>query len=628
MARPRTRPRKALTRAAAALLIALALAAIATVGLANGWFGGFQRRAADAVQPRGAADPSVAVVVIDARSIDGTGRPWPWARSTHAELVRRLDEAGASVVVLDLVFSPETDQDDALGDALAARGNRVLAAAAEVCAGDEPPSCDGARHGVPRAARTTPPVPDIRRAAPIGHSAIVPDPVDGVVRSVPAIVEQQDRRFVPSLALAAYAVQRDVDPTTLIARPNGVQVGNVTVPTDERQQLRVSYAPELINGAKDAPIVSAADVLAGDPAALDRLRGRVVFVGVGDPGVGDQHLVPLAQRLQPGVLVHANAYNTIATAAYLSPASSTTTILVVFGLTLIVSLAVMFLRLPIAGLVATAALVGLITTFFVLSDRGTVLNLVWPLLGASLSVPLAGAVRYVVVDRERREVIHLFSRYVPETVADQLIDQGLAADAVTGSRVVATTLFCDLRGFTALSASLSPAAVRRMLELYYEYATAIVFEHDGTLMQFVGDEVFAVFGAPLPMSDGGAGAALSCARALQERRGTLNATLAEAGFAPLDFGIGVNTGEMIAAHVGTAERRQYTVLGDTVNTGARLCSQARIGEVVLADSSFTAATSPPPVDPAGPLQMKGVRSDFTAWRMRLADDPRSSPDAR
>ena len=143
-----------------------------------------------------------------------------------------------------------------------------------------------------------------------------------------------------------------------------------------------------------------------------------------------------------------------------------------------------------------------------------------------------------------------------------------------------TVVFCDIRNFTALTASLSPARVRELLDQYYEYLVARIHRHRGTVMQFVGDEVFAVFGAPLP-DDRGAAEAVRCAVAMQDEVDALDDRLTDAGLPRVGFGIGVHRGSVVAAHVGTEDRRQYAVVGEAVIVGARLCEWAGAGQIVL-----------------------------------------------
>ena len=177
-----------------------------------------------------------------------------------------------------------------------------------------------------------------------------------------------------------------------------------------------------------------------------------------------------------------------------------------------------------------------------------------------------------------------------------------------------TVLFCDLRGFTALSESLPPGTVRTMLDHYYDRVTELVLSMRGTLMKYVGDEVFAVWGAPIPSNDHPA-QALACAIAIQELTPELNRELLARDAPEVAFGIGLNTGEAVAAHFGGRRRRQYDVVGNTVNVGARLCSIAGRGEIILSDQVLSRVPSPPPVELLGRVELKGVSRELRLWRV-------------
>jgi adenylate cyclase len=226
--------------------------------------------------------------------------------------------------------------------------------------------------------------------------------------------------------------------------------------------------------------------------------------------------------------------------------------------------------------------------------------------------------------RRRRRVSQLFARYVPHTAARQLLDGGKAEDIAAGQRLDVAVLFCDLRGFTPLSATLAPGQVRRLLDHYYEAMSDIIFRHDGTLMQFVGDEVFAVFGAPLAMTDHAA-IGLRCAQDMIAAGPYLSTTLQSDGLPPCRYGIGLHAGEVVAAHVGSRRRRQYSVVGDTVNIGSRLCGQAGSSEIICSEDLFEAANAPPNAEPLGDLALKGVSRRLVGYRIRATPTPREQP---
>jgi class 3 adenylate cyclase len=127
-----------------------------------------------------------------------------------------------------------------------------------------------------------------------------------------------------------------------------------------------------------------------------------------------------------------------------------------------------------------------------------------------------------------------------------------------------------------------------------------------------------VWGAPIPSEDHPA-QALACAIAIQELAPQLNRELLERDAPEVSFGIGLNTGEAVAAHFGGRRRRQYDVVGDTVNVGARLCSIAGRGEIILSDQVLSRVPDPPPVEPVGAVELKGVSRELRLWRLVSAD---------
>ena len=415
--------------------------------------------------------------------------------------------------------------------------------------------------------------------------------------------------FLPALSLAAVMKYRNVS-SPLIVRPNGVVAGNRFIPTGSQTSMLLNFSERL---SEPSSAISALNVLDGtfDPQSV---AGKIVFIGATDPLSGDLRLAPTnkSSRL-PGVFLHANAANTILTGTYLEDSTNTTTLLWVALLTMLVGLLVLVLPLWLSPLLTLVIGVGYIVFVVWRFDNGVINNLIYPLIAIFAAFLGAVVLRYFGETRQRRRVTALFSQYVPETVAQRLVEEDRVETAAEGQRLDMTVLFCDLRGFTALSESLSPSTVRIMLDHYYDRVTELVLSMRGTLMKYVGDEVFAVWGAPIPTTDHPT-RALECAIAIQELTPDLNRELLERGAPEVSFGIGLNTGEAVAAHFGGRRRRQYDVVGDTVNVGARLCSTAGRGEIILSDQVLTRA-SPPPVEPVGHVELKGVSRELRLWRV-------------
>jgi adenylate cyclase len=189
--------------------------------------------------------------------------------------------------------------------------------------------------------------------------------------------------------------------------------------------------------------------------------------------------------------------------------------------------------------------------------------------------------------RERQFLERAFGRYVSPVVLDRL--RGVGAGAMlAGERRVATVMFSDIRGFTAMSTALAPEQVIAVLNAYMSLMIETIARYDGYINKFVGDAILVVFNVPLDQPDH-ALRALACARAMQRELAAANARGAF-GAQDLRMGVGVNTGPLVAGNLGNERQVEFTVLGDTVNVASRACSKAAGDEVVLTAEARAAAT--------------------------------------
>lgn len=211
--------------------------------------------------------------------------------------------------------------------------------------------------------------------------------------------------------------------------------------------------------------------------------------------------------------------------------------------------------------------------------------------------------------RERQFLERAFGRYVSPVVLDRLRRSG-ANTHLAGERRVATVMFSDIRGFTALSATLAPEQVIAVLNAYMSLMIETIARYDGYINKFVGDAIMVVFNVPLDQPDH-ALRALACARAMQRELAAANAR--NAFGERLEMGVGINTGSLVAGNLGNERQVEFTVLGDTVNVASRACGKAGAGEVVLTAAAFDAArvvagelgASAPAAKTLGPVALKG-----------------------
>jgi adenylate cyclase len=214
------------------------------------------------------------------------------------------------------------------------------------------------------------------------------------------------------------------------------------------------------------------------------------------------------------------------------------------------------------------------------------------------------------------KTLNLFTKYVPEAI----VKKGLTAHEGSlfhGEKLEIVALFCDMRGFTSLSESLSPGTVVTLLNTYYTMMVEVILDHDGTVAQFVGDEIFAVFGAPLPIKDC-VKKALRCALAMVKKLKDINAIIAKEIGQDINVGIGLNFGPAIAGNLGSSERISYAVTGDTVNTAKRIESLAPNGKnVILIGESIHEKAGPLVLTrPLPAMLLKGKKKEIKVYEVQ------------
>lgn len=589
----------------AAVLVASGVTLLAFAGLTAGVFQTTQLRFADALFPAIAPDPRIAVVGIDDESLAAIGS-WPFPRSQHAGLIEELRRQGATLIGYDVTFAEETDpaEDQALADAIADGGGVVVAATA---------SFSGKLGDVPRADSVVEPVTTVAEAAQVAHANVIPDP-DGVVRALPPIIERPSGDYLASLTLALYALQEGLEgPVTL--RPDGVQIGTTFIPTGRAHLMDVNFA-------EDFPVYPFVDAANGD-VPDGAFQGKIVLVGATAPGLGDVRLTPLDKSSgQPGVMVHANALNTMLTRAYLTHEGRPTVLAWVFGLALVVALAVAFLRVSLSWIVP----VGLGVAYFFLAfsrfDGGTVMNMVYPPVGVGLAYIMALGVKYFGEEREKRRVTRVFGRYVAQDVVDEVLaapERALAT--LDGASRPLSVLFADLRGFTSASEGAEPHQVVQALNVYLDAMVRAVNEELGTIDKFMGDCVMAFWGAPRPTEHHAERAARAAMRMLDsideaERAGHTS------GLHVKGCGVGIATGPAVVGNIGAHDRLDYTVIGDTVNTASRLCGVAGAGQIVVTRETMDQLGETFRIGDLPPLTVKGKTLPLRVYQvLREGQEP-------
>lgn len=405
-----------------------------------------------------------------------------------------------------------------------------------------------------------------RSARAFGYFNMVPD-TDGVVRSVPLVMEYQGYYLLP-LSLQALRFSRDPSQWIIHLEEYGVagiQWEKGWIPTTELGFMHINYRGK----DRTFPYVSASDVVQGrlNP---EEIRGKIVLVGAVATGIYDLRVTPLASVF-PGVEVHANVIDNVIRGDFIVRPEWASVMDMLLLISLGLGLGWLFAGLgPILGGMCMLVIFGahLYVNTLVLVRWGAWLNVIYPSLMIPVSYLGVSIYKYIHEEREKRKIKGAFQAYVTPAVVHQILKDPNALK-LGGEQRVLTVLFSDIRGFTTISESLTPEGLVHLLNEYLTEMSDVIFRHDGTVDKYIGDAIMAIYGAPLPQEDHPLKACLTALDMMDELR-KLQVSWEGRGMPRLDIGIGVNTGEMVVGNMGSERRFDYTVMGDAVNLASRL----------------------------------------------------------
>jgi adenylate cyclase len=533
------------------------------------------------------APKGVAVVAIDARTFSERPKDrWPFLRRRHALAIQLLHEAGARVIVYDVQFTEPSDLEDdgMLYDAIYRAGNVVLGTS-EIARG--------------------------------GHTRILGG----------------DKNVRAARALPASA-QYDLDPNGVIRRIPYETDGLLTMPVVAYKRafghlpIRKAFEPDgawidFAGPPRTVPTVSFSRLLA-HKFPSDLFRGRIVVVGASAPSLQDVHPTSTSGAdVMSGPEVQASAIATLEEGIPLRSVPDWVDIALIVLMALIAPL----VGIRLGALWASAAAVVGIAAFLVGAQvafqSGDVVVVTYALAAAVLSTVAVVGIHYFTEVRERRRTRTAFARFVPAAVVDRVLEQAEDGLRLGGDEVLGTVLFSDIRGFTTFSESHPAAEVIDILNHYLTSMTDAIMGHGGTLIGYLGDGIIAIFGAPLEQADHADRALAAAQEMLGERLTRFNEWMSGRGIEqPFEMGIGINSGLFMAGNVGSQDRLEYTVIGDTVNTAARMegLTKGSGHSLFIAESTkFMLLGDPPRLDYIGEFEIRGRAGRMKIWAPALQD---------
>jgi adenylate cyclase len=428
-----------------------------------------------------------------------------------------------------------------------------------------------------------------------GHISDYGDP-DGIHRHMIMLLKVNDRYF-PALSLAMFLdyvgisfeqVTIDWDHNLIISVAQGSHIGReIIIPIDDRgrtfipftqvwnQSFAMMEAQRLLDLIKD-------ESLRGN--LTEFFEGKFVFIGDISASAGDSGNSPLESNL-PLMMTHASMLNAMLTNTFYSKWSFLQVIGVIWFMGILIALSAFFRFWWMLYATGFALMAGALALTWVQLTKFTLI----PVFTITISFLFifTGLIcgLEVFISRERTLIKNVFSKYVPEEIVDQLLLKPELLNLGGEERVV-TILFADLVNFTTMAERMSPAELVLLLNDYLGEMTKIIFSYGGIIDKYIGDNIMAEYGVPLPILDH-ADRAVSTALKMQERLKELRATWINQGRLELNCCVGINTGPVIVGNMGSHEIFDYTVIGDPVNFASRLEGVNRYYNTNILISEYT-----------------------------------------
>jgi len=556
---------KELTR----VLISLGAAIIITLIIGVwGLFDKLDGMAQDALyqQPE-ALSGDIIMFTIDNRTLDQFGPYNTWDRNIMASALERLSsdpEHVPAVVAIDTLYTGQTD--DASDERLAAAAGKldtVVATFAQIGAQFVEDQHGHLYYDKNAVSYYALPYKALCDSTTQGHINAVCD-TDGILRHALLYVKP-DGQKVYSMAYETAKKYAD---------KNGIEIQE---PVTSNGYYYVSYSA-YPGGFDDG--YSLADLINGEIPS-DVYDGKIVIIGPYAVGLQDEYFTSIDHsRHMYGMEYQANVIQMILDGDYKSELPKLPQQIILFIICFIAFYLFQKTSLKLSSAVMAFVIALGIAGTYIAYSAGVVMHPLWIPVGAFILYLVSIAIRYVISTIEKQRVTRTFQRYVDPEIVKVILKEGTENLSLGGKLCDIAVLFVDVRGFTTMSERLDPEKVVFILNRYLTMASDCVEQNHGTLDKFVGDAMMAFWGAPIPQEDAVANA-IRTAKGIVDGAKRVSDELKDEIGEELRVGVGVHYGPAVVGNMGAEKHMDYTAIGDTVNTAARLEANAPAGKVYI-----------------------------------------------
>ena len=551
--------------------------------------------------PRG-VDSRIKIIAIDEKTLEELGPIGTWSRQYYADLIKMLntyEDAKPAVIGFDIIFSGYFGENDnpeegdlAFARAAGESGNVVAAAQIKY---KVKPELDAEGRSVYGVDNIYNPYGELAKNCHIGYANVAQDS-DGTVRRV-MTTDEVDGQTLHMFAEQIYDVY---------CQSKGQEPKDIAI--DKYGKTLINYSGK----PGDYEALSLVDVLEG---RIDcrTFKDSIVLVGAYASGMQDSFNVPNGgSRQMFGVEIHANILQ-----AFMQGRFAVTANPYIFGCIfgLIGALLHLLFKKSKIGLSTVALVLGIageLAVGVLLNNRGTVISLLYFPVVLVLSYIYCLAGRYIIERLNRKKVLDAFKKYVAPEIVEEIAKKGDFQITLGGENRDIAVLFVDIRGFTTMSESLEPEKVVEILNHYLNLTTNAIFKNHGTLDKFVGDATMAVFNSPIDLDDY-VFKAVCAAMDIVESGAALEEKLMKEMGRTIGFGVGVNCGPAVVGNVGCEFRMDFTAIGDTVNTAARLEANAKKGQVLISDEVYRRLEGRITAEEIGEIPLKGKSNKICVY---------------
>jgi len=558
----------------------------------------------------------IIIIGVDEETLGEYGNFNLWSREKTAELLEYMSEDAVNLpkaVGLDFLFVDEYDSeaDERLADAVAAYDGRVILGTNVVYRGALVTDPNGRMYyDTENISDIELPYDRLLSESEVGFTN-ADIAKDGCVRyAMYSVKVPKDLRDIyPKLS----AGEHDSFAMAVVKKAAQADGVDVYIPkTNSKGQFQFIYSGE----TGEFSHVSMRAVLAGE-VPHEAFKDKIVLVGAYAPGLMDSYKPAIDRgNSMYGVEIHANIIQALMQHKTMLNVKPVILALVTFVLTLGLLLISKDKKLSLILVGSTVIAFVYLLVCRSLANGIAGGRVYMPCLYFLLFLVLADAYfiveKYVIERIRRKATLDVFKKYVAPEVVEELSQNGKFELKLGGEKRPVAVLFVDIRGFTPLSEGLNPEEVVAILNEYLELTTTSILRHKGTLDKFIGDATMAVFNAPFDLDDY-IYEAVAAAWDIKAGSNKLGERLFEKFGKKVGFGVGVNCGEAVVGNIGCAFRMDYTAIGDTVNTAARLESNAKAEQILISEAVYEALKDRIEATPIGEIPLKGKSNKIMVY---------------